>query len=201
MQSDRHVNPSTTIGRTSIVIYQSERDMKNWVYNGFLLAGISASTMLGAGCDSGPDANPPVSVAPTSRPAHASTVELMKTDAEWKKQLTPDQYYILRQKGTEPPYQNAYWDNHAKGTYYCAACGTPLFSSDTKFDSHTGWPSFWAPLTGTSVAMTTDADGERTEVTCPVCGGHLGHVFDDGPQPTGKRFCMDSGALKFVPAK
>src|SRR5579862_2089006 len=109
---------------------------------------------------------------------------VIKTDAEWKKILTPEQYYVLREKGTERAFDNKYWNNHAEGTYVCAACGQPLFSSKTKFESGTGWPSFWEPISKSAVDYETDrswAAEVRTEVLCSRCGGHLGHVFDDGP--------------------
>lgn len=129
-------------------------------------------------------------------------VKIVKTEAEWRKILTPQQFEVLRQKGTEPAFSGAYWNNHEKGTYVCAGCGLELFSSDTKFDSGTGWPSFWKPIAPQNVTNVADhSDGmTRTEVVCSRCGGHLGHVFDDGPRPTGLRYCMDSVSLKFIKA-
>lgn len=123
-----------------------------------------------------------------------------KSDAEWKKSLTAEQYHILREKGTERAYSGTYWNNHEKGTYVCAGCGQVLFSSDTKFESGTGWPSFYQPISKKAVLETTDntMGMHRTEVLCSRCGGHLGHVFDDGPKPTGLRYCMNSAALNFL---
>ena len=131
------------------------------------------------------------------------TYPITKTDAEWKQQLTPEQYRILRQQGTEIAFTGKDWDNHAKGTYVCAADGNPLVSSDTKFESGTGWPSFWQPISKDAIKTNTDSTFgmTRVEVVCSKCGGHLGHVFEDGPKPTGLRYCMNSGAMKFIPAK
>ncbi len=130
-----------------------------------------------------------------------ATFEIVKSDDEWRKILTKQQFYVLRKSGTERPFTHPLNDNKIAGTYHCAGCELPLYSSETKFDSRTGWPSFWAPLEN-AVGTSTDyfIGYPRTEVHCKRCGGHLGHVFNDGPPPTGKRHCLNGVSLKFVAA-
>jgi peptide-methionine (R)-S-oxide reductase len=139
-----------------------------------------------------------------SAPAVApSAARLVLTESEWRKRLTPEQFHVLRERGTECALTGAFWNNHRPGDYRCAGCDLLLFSSDSKYESGTGWPSFFRPASSTAVVMLRDASHgmARTEIRCSRCDGHLGHVFEDGPEPTGLRYCTNSAAFRFVPRK
>ncbi len=162
---------------------------------------VLAGLALGCGETKG-DADNERAARPEGKESMTQQAKVTKSDAEWKSILTPEQYEVLRRKGTEEPFTGAYWDEKEPGTYLCAGCGAVLFSSEHKYDSGSGWPSFWQPLRDGGVVAASDnsAGMARTEVLCAVCGGHLGHVFEDGPEPTGLRYCVNSAALKLDPA-
>ncbi len=178
--------------------------MKNYLLICLALGGWLAAM----GCDrakleSSPHAQAALPGVPTNSPAWDAKEMVVKTDAEWRAWLTPSQYAVLRKHDTEPSFTGAFWNHHDHGVYVCAGCGLPLFSSEAKFESGTGWPSYYQPVKAENVGKTEDNSlfARRVEVHCARCGGHLGHVFEDGPQPTGLRYCINSAALAFEAKK
>jgi len=142
----------------------------------------------------------PIRLYSVARKGYIMSEKIIKSDAEWRKLLTPEQFHVTREKGTERAYTGATWNNHEKGIYQCVCCGNDLYSSETKYESGTGWPSFWKPIASENIATRPDNSlfTKRTEVLCSRCDAHLGHVFEDGPKPTGLRYCMNSAAMRFV---
>ncbi len=169
-----------------------------------LIFTVAAALTLAVACRADPAEPAPREETPhfEAKPLAAQDGRVRLSEAEWKERLSDREFRILREKGTERAFTGAYWDDHREGTYRCAGCGLELFASTTKFESGTGWPSFWQPVNGEAVATETDTKFGmvRTEILCSRCDGHLGHVFEDGPQPTGLRYCVNSASLVLEPA-
>jgi peptide-methionine (R)-S-oxide reductase len=194
-----------------IMVQRLDSDRNRMTRRAFVIAGSAAIAAIGLRLRNGVETVEAKGSAPKEvkivqfsdagqRENIATLPLVVKTDAEWKQQLSPDSFEVTRHAATERPYSGEYWNNHDKGLYRCICCGTALFSSETKFESGTGWPSFWEPIAKENVRESNDLslDMTRTAVSCRLCEAHLGHVFDDGPKPTGLRYCMNSLSLHFV---